>query len=62
MQRFVFEKNGLFWWVYENTVDEKNIVCVCVYKKGAVEVVRRLNEFCGLLDGKGTGEKTRANQ
>ena len=45
MDRFTFEKNGLHYWVFENTEFGKSVVCVCVYKKGAVEVTRRLNEM-----------------
>jgi len=33
------EKYGKFWAVYDQ---EKNLVCVTVYKKGAIEVIRRL--------------------
>lgn len=45
MPRFVFERNGIHYWVFENTEAGKVIVCVCTYKKGAVEVTKRLNEL-----------------
>lgn len=49
MDRFIFEKSGMFWWVYENIPEseDRRIVCVCVYKKGAVEATRTLNELWG---------------
>ena len=51
MPRFVFERDGAFWWIYENTGEgERRIVCVCVYKRGAIECVRRLNELWAQLE------------
>jgi hypothetical protein len=38
----VIRKYGRFWAVYEADV----LVCVCVYKRGAAEVVRRLTTLC----------------
>ena len=35
------EKRGRHWAVYD---EEGTLVCVCVYKKGAQEVVRRLQK------------------
>jgi hypothetical protein len=34
------EKYGKFWAVYENEA----LICVTVYKKGALEVMRRLRK------------------
>jgi len=34
-----FEKQGRYWAV----LDGPTLVCLCVYKKGAQEVLRRLN-------------------
>ncbi len=34
-------KYGKFWAVYDK---EEKLVCVAVYKKGALEVIRRLEE------------------
>jgi hypothetical protein len=39
-QVLTIEKYGRFFGVYQG----KDLVCVCVYKKGAMEVVRRLLE------------------
>ncbi len=33
------EKYGRFWAIYDK---EEKLVCVTVYKKGALEVIRRL--------------------
>ena len=33
------EKHGRFFAVYD---DEADLVCICVYRKGAMEVIRRL--------------------
>jgi hypothetical protein len=35
----VVRKYGRYWAVYDGTT----LVCVCLYKKGAAEVVRRLS-------------------
>jgi len=42
MDGFTVKKHGhsRFWAVYDPVGD---LVCVCVYKRGAVEVVRRLS-------------------
>ena len=45
MERFTVEKYGIYFGVYEHIGEEKNLVCVCTYKKGAVEVTKRLNEL-----------------
>lgn len=45
MERFTIEKYGIYFGVYEHNGDEKKLVCVCTYKKGAVEVAKRLNEL-----------------
>ena len=45
MERFSFESYGNFYGVYEHIGEEKTLVCVCTYKKGAVEVTKRLNEL-----------------
>jgi len=39
----VLRKYGRFWAVYEAGV----LVCVCVYKRGAAEVIRRLTQIQG---------------
>ncbi len=44
-EHFIIEKYGLYFGVYENTNEGKVLVCVCTYKKGAVEVARRLNDL-----------------
>ena len=38
--RMVLTKYGRFWAVYVAGA----LVCVCVYKRGAAEVIRRLTE------------------
>jgi hypothetical protein len=38
------QKYGRFFAVYD---EKAALVCVCVYKKGAAEVVRRLNRHSG---------------
>ena len=35
---YSFEKRGRHWAV----LDGESLVCICVYKKGALEVLRRL--------------------
>lgn len=45
MDRFTFEKYGMYFGVYENVGEEKKLICLCTYKKGAVECCRRLNEM-----------------
>ena len=45
MERFTFESYGNFYGVYEHNGDEKKLICLCTYKKGAVEVTKRLNEL-----------------
>jgi hypothetical protein len=37
-----YEKRGRFWWVFDL---EGELVCVTVYKKGALEVIRRLTAW-----------------
>lgn len=37
------QKYGRFWAIY----DGEEMVCVTVYKKGALEVIRRLSESNG---------------
>jgi len=37
----VIRKYGRFWAVYE---PDGTLVCLCVYRKGAEEVVRRLQD------------------
>ena len=39
MERY---KAGRFWGVYDNVDNASKLVCVCVYKKGATEVMGRL--------------------
>lgn len=36
-------KGGPFWAVFDH---QGELVCVCVYKRGALEVVRRLMAAC----------------
>lgn len=51
------EKWGRFWAVYDA---DGVLVCVCVYKKGAMEVVRRLSRQderrpqCAVVEGAST--------
>ena len=51
MERFTIEKYGIYFGVYENVGTEKTLVCLCAYKKGAVEVTRRLNKFWEEMNG-----------
>ena len=37
-----------YWAVYDQTGE---LVCVCVYRKGAREVVRRLSQMTGVQGG-----------
>jgi len=41
------EKRGRHWAV----LDAGTLVCLCVYKKGALEVLRRLNSLNSSLKG-----------
>jgi hypothetical protein len=36
--RYRLDHYGRFWAVY----DDQELVCVCVYRRGALEVIRRL--------------------
>ena len=45
MEHFTFEKYGIYFGVYEHIGEEKKLICLCAYKKGAVEVTKRLNEL-----------------
>lgn len=52
VQKFVVKHFGTYrhFAVYEMKPDvTEELVCICVYKKGAVEVSRRLNELTSLL-------------
>jgi hypothetical protein len=40
------------WAVYD---DEDRLICLCVYKKGALEVVRRLERAAKALDAVHSG-------
>jgi hypothetical protein len=40
----VIKKYGRFWAIYDAT---GTLICVCVYRKGAEEVVRRLQAQAG---------------
>jgi hypothetical protein len=42
--QMTIQKYGRFFAVYD---DKAALLCVYVYKKGALEVVRRLNSHCG---------------
>lgn len=42
MTEFIIEKHGRQYGVYEKSPDKKVLVCICAYKKGAKEVVKRL--------------------
>ena len=37
---YKIEKQGRFWAVYEDNI----LICVTVYKKGALEVIKRLEK------------------
>ena len=37
----VVKKYGKFWAVYDA---DGSLICLCVYKKGALEVIRRLQQ------------------
>ena len=50
----ILTKYNKFWAVYDN---DNKLVCVCVYKKGAMEVIRRLENNKMNLTIKKKGEK-----
>jgi len=44
--RFRVQRHGRFWQV----LDRETLVCLVVYRKGAMEVIRRLRECAGAID------------
>lgn len=48
MERY---KAGRFWAVYDTTHNASTLVCICVYKKGAAEVARRLSLAASVRGG-----------
>ena len=47
--RYERYKGGRFWAVYENP---EKLICICVYKRGAIEIIKRLYQLQGLDDRK----------
>ena len=47
--RYEKYKGGRFWAVYDSP---GQLICVCVYKRGAIEIIKRLFQLQGLDDGK----------